>query len=268
MSEKEQKAENLFQKIGSNLKKELNHRTKSNVIASYIITWVILSWKSILYLIFSSDSLNTKLLSNYTQPTWSTFLLPLIGVGIYLLLVPILESTINVSSNWLTKPINDKIREQKNDMRIADIEDEIEVEVERNKIFEEMSNESELEKLTKSNLFLEKKIEELTVLIDSKDITITNLSNEIKELNKLAIKPGFNNQQEQHMRLVIKYPDTLDKFKSSFFEKDFTFKNDISIRDAEILTDEKVIILAEESEKYYLTEKGKYLRDYLKGRQR
>jgi hypothetical protein len=268
MSEREEKAENLFQKIGTNLKKELNHRTKSNVIASYIITWIILSWKSILYLIFSNDSLNTKLSSDYTQPTLGTFLFPLIGIGIYLLLIPILESTINVTSNWITRPINDKIREQQYDLKIADIEDEIQIEVEKNKIYEEMSNESELEKLTKSNSFLEKKIDELNTIIDSKDITIHNLSNEIKELNKLAAIPGFNNQQEQHMRLVIKYPDTLNKFKSSFFEKDFAFKTDISNKDAEILTDEKVIILAEESLKYYLTEKGKYLRDYLKGRQR
>lgn len=264
MSENEEKTENLFQKIGTNLKKELNHRTKSNVIASYIITWAILSWKSILYLIFSGDSINTKLSSNYTQPTWGTFFCPFIGVGIYLLIVPILESVINVTSNWITSPINDKIREQQYNLKIADIEDEIQIEVERNKIFEEMSKESELEKLTKSNSFLEKKIEELTTLIESKDATIDNLSNEIRQINSKSTTS--TSVQNLHKSLVVKFPGILKKFRTLFLENNVAARTMISNEEADIMLSQNLITLDNELNAYYLTPRGKSFRDYLKSK--
>ncbi|WP_341901243.1 hypothetical protein [Fluviicola taffensis] len=265
MSEKEEKTENLFQKIGTNLKKEFNHRTKSNVIASYIITWIILNWKSILYLIFSSDSIKVKLSSNYTQPTWGTFFCPFIGVGIYLLIVPILESVINVTSNWITGPINDKIREQQYNLKMADIEDDIQLEVERNKFFEEMSNESEFERLTKSNLFLEKKIEELNTILQSKDNTINNLSKEIDQLNKSS-SSNKNNKFSLYITLALSFPKTVEQFKSLFSEHDIVDRTEISDKDAQILLAQNLIAFDKEHDNYKLTEEGKSLRDYINSR--
>lgn len=259
---KNDNSENVLNKITNNIKDELKHRSKSKFIGSYVISWIIISWKSIFYILFSKDTPDEKLTSCYTTINTGSFLYPLIGVAVYMIAIPALESLFNGIVNLFLDPVETLKIEKDFKRRELLIKNEIRLVVKRNNLFEEMSNETELERLTKSNRFLNEKVVELEEIINSKDGLLDRLNSEIKVMN-------YSTKIDGKVKLGIS--DELLKFlhdhpkEAQFFFKNYREMNEIHISKFDLKTSKILInfgLIIKNSDGFYqLTNYGRDVRD-------
>ena len=208
LEEEATKKHNVFSKVYENIRSEMNHRSKSRFIGSYVISWIIVNWKAPIFLFFADIPLVDKLESSFCKVTPSSWSLPLIGVIIYIVIIPFLEDSLLYINDLFLHPLKISKLHLEHKSLMAQLKKNILLEQERNRLISEMSVESETKKLIDNNKFLSEELEDLKKVIESKN-------NIISELEKKVLSGRRSNSLSDNQIKVLR--DT--EFFSSLLKK-------------------------------------------------
>lgn len=179
--EEEIKKYNVFSKVYENIRSEMKNRSRSRFIGSYVISWVAINWKAPMYFLFADVPVTEKLTSAFCKPTVGSWTLPLIGVIIYIVVIPFLEELLVYVNNLFLHPMQLVKLNLEHKSSMNQLGQSIDLEQKRNKLISEMSNENETKKLIDNNKFLSEQLEDLKKVVESKEATIEELKKEIRE---------------------------------------------------------------------------------------
>ncbi len=193
------KKNNVFSKVYENIRSEMNHRSKSRFIGSYVISWIIVNWKAPIFLFFADIPLVDKLKSSFCAVTPSSWSLPLLGVVIYIIIIPFLEDLLLYINDLFLHPLKISKLHLEHKSLMAQLKKNIALEQERNRLISEMSNESETKKLIDNNKFLSEQLELLKKNLESKDEIIVDLESKVLH-NRKSLNNDFTENQIRIIR--------------------------------------------------------------------
>lgn len=235
----EYKTESLENNFFKEISMEIKNRIKSKIIFSYLFSWIILNWKTILYLFLSDDSIEVKIKVNNPYIVFS-YLGPFIGVFIYIVVIPPISILMTLFTNWITKRIEIRKIKQELDLKAKELQLRSEYIENRNNYYKAKENEPLILKLEKQIEILEKESKENEIKINlyEERLAIDSFKNydfnEKKEAKQLLLLILSNDYQ--------RIPKTSIKEDNKVFFKLF--------RDG---------FIREGTQNYYLTETGKIL---------
>ncbi|MCW3161144.1 hypothetical protein [Chryseobacterium oryctis] len=241
-------------------------RLKNPIIGSFLTSWILINWKPILILIFSSKNIEDKIkfITLEYNNIFNILILPLLFSFLYIIVFPYLLMFIDK----LTKKATEGRKNEALNLTILDVKN-------KQKLAEE---ESELENIKASfreKKDLNKKIEILTTQLDERENLIDILNKEIENLTNISTNK--NESLEQNDLLENEYRKFKETYEFVYFKD---IGKEISSRrylpdNIDILVVEKFKILDiiletrdDENQRSYFdfTEKGKYFwKRYLLG---
>lgn len=222
---------------------EFSNRIKSKLIFSYVFSWLIVNWKPLFYLLFSTASVEDKIKPTNHNLVFES-LLPFIGVFIYVIVIPPLSILLTLIANWISKGLEIAKIKQELDLKDNELKLRQKYIENRNKYYDAIETEPLI-------LRLEKQIEILENESNEKDIKI----NLYEESLAIDIFNSYDYQEKKEVKKII----------LSILSNDFQRVQKDSINE-----DNKLFFklfndgfLREGTQHYYLTGKGKILANRL-----
>lgn len=215
LEEEATKKHNVFSKLYENIRSEINNRSRSRFIGSYVITWVVINWKAPIYVLFADVPLMEKLTSNFCKPTIGSWLYPLIGVAIYIVIIPFLEEALIHINNSILHPLKIAKLHLEHKSSMEQLKKNIALEQQRNELISEMSVEGETKKLIANNKFLSGEVETLREAIESRDEIISKLEKE----NLLIRKTKTDYDLSENQIKVLKGRTFSNLFRTMYNDK-------------------------------------------------
>lgn len=223
--------------------KELSNRIKSKLIFSYVFSWIILNWKPLFYLFFSTASVEDKIKLGNTKMVFEGCY-PLFGVLIYVVIIPPLSILFTVITNWISKEL--EIAKVKQELHLKEKEFKLRqgfIE-NRNNYYQAIENEPLI-------LRLEKQIETLENESREKDIKI----NLYEESLAIEIFNSYDFQEKKEVKRIL-----LSILSDDHQRVQKKSINEDSALVIKLFSDG---FLREGTQHYYLTGKGKILANRL-----
>lgn len=197
-----------------------NERIKNPFIGSFIISWIMFNWKSILTVLFSKNNIEGRISyvsENFTKIDYN-LVYPLIFSAFYVLVFPYLMLLIE----WLSK--NAKKGRKKNlvSEKIDDLIDKQRIAKEERKYEEEKAGNVEISVLNSKIKELTNDNEEKRKSLESLKIDVSEIKKEKNRLQQyinLEIPDNVEYSDSEKEKLDEEYKEFLKTEVSSYFEK-------------------------------------------------
>lgn len=165
--------------------KPFNERMKNPFIASFIISWIIVNWKAIFYMIYSDESVKERFENSQGYTHWYTLILiPILSAVFFTFAMPY----INLFIGWVNLNATRKKRRSIKENRKEEMQDEKEIQIENLKIeeakteyLERKRKNDEITNLTSKNIELNEEINRLNSEVNKREDKISTLSKEKNE---------------------------------------------------------------------------------------
>jgi hypothetical protein len=196
-----------------------NERIRNPFIGSLIFSWIAFNWKSITTLIFSTKSIEDRIIyisENFTN-IWNQLYFPIIFAFFYVLVLPYLMLGIDILIRFAKTGRKKNLTKEK----IQDLLDRQEIAVEERIYEEKKAGNAEMSELNLQIVELGASNEEKLKIINSLKLDVQQIKKEKTTLEQfISLDDSSNSEftQEQKETLDKEYAEFIKTEDSSYFE--------------------------------------------------